>query len=207
MKTLIFLLISVLTGWSAEVNMTNITRATVVTTNDLVLGMTNAAPNIVAGKTRLLNLGDIMGLVPTNYIEIDVGDLVVSNTITAMGERITCSVSNVWYDTGPTNLVLNFGIGRLWIFATNEFALTNFSGLEAGYGTATRYLHVTIVGCSNTACTITYPTFGAAAPQYSVCIRTNSFKPIITSLTNGVWIEQWWTANGTNLSVTSQATF
>lgn len=204
MKTLLVLLLSCLTGWCAStVNITNVPTAGRATTNDLVLGLTNATPAIGASKTRLLSVGDIVGLTPTNYLELDVGDLVVTNTITSAGERVTMARSNIWYDTGTSNIVVNFNCGRLIVNLTNGCGLTNFSGLEAGLGTVTRYMHMTLVGCSNTACVVTYP----IGTQFSVRMWTNDAKPLFISITNGVRYDLWWAADGTNLTVNNAAHF
>lgn len=64
MKTIIALLLSCVSAISASVNITNETKATSVSTNDYVLGLTNTSISLANGKTRLLKVGDLLSLVP-----------------------------------------------------------------------------------------------------------------------------------------------
>ena len=60
-------------------------------------------------------------------------------------------------DTGTqTNLLLNFNISSLRIYATNSFTLTNITGLESGEGVNELNLTMEVIVCTNSYISITY---------------------------------------------------
>lgn len=110
------------------------------------------------------------------------------------------SVTNV-FSLAPTNLVLDVNLGEVVVYATNGFSVTNFKNLETGVGTVAKYVNLRVIGCSNAMPAIVWPTFGAGAPQYSVCLYTNDARPIYTLITNAnsyLYCMRW---TGTNCHI------
>jgi len=101
-----------------------------------------------------------------------------------------------------SNLVVNFDLGSMRVFATNDLTLTNFAGLEAGEGTGDRNLTVHLIPAGGNR-TVAYPTAGAAS--YGVRVWMVGGCSLWTTLTNGVRYKLILSAQGTNIDAVMAA--
>lgn len=121
--------------------------------------------------------------------------------LNSSGLEYQSPVTNIFSGTSGTQLVVNLDLGSITVFATNGFSMTNFTGLESGWGSYEKILRVDVLGCTSTPSVVSLPLFG---PSFGVFVRTNVNVPG-RSVTNNILYRYTWMAKGTNLTLMSTA--
>lgn len=161
-------------------------------TNGIADIWTNGVPVTSAGTNLNLIEGEGITLLATN-----------ASGLASVQVKNNGSISNVLYllstqlvatnTTVNSNLTVNYNIGAVDLFITNNISLTNQTGLAANTSKST----VLFIQPQLVNRTVVYPTLGGAS--FSQRWFTNANSPMWTTLTGGVTYALSLTSRGTNV--------